>query len=665
MSKLTVTHLAQLLHDAADILRNRVEASAYADIISGMLLLKRASDQPGILRVPGQSRWEHIHASKNIAPGQTLDEALSQLRESNPAMLGGVLEGLDLSRRLDPGELEDLIDYFDRIPLADADLEFSTVVGRAYDRVLGWFADHAGKKGGEAYTPRSVTRLMVRLIRPQAGQSVYDPFVGSAGMLSQAMEYVEDHDGKSEELAVFGQEKNVSTWSIARLNLLLHGVREQPVLCGDTLTHPLHMVIGGQRRLFDRVLSNPPFSMSYIKSQVTYPERMQYGWAPEQGKADLMNVQHVLAMLRPDGVGAVVTPQGMLFRGGAEAEIRQGIIEDGRIEAVIGIGANVFHGTAIPACILVLRGDSGPPPERRGSVLFINAEREVVTGRTQNRLEPPQVEKIVEVFRDWSQIPRFSRAVSLAELAENGFNLNIGRYVDTRPPDEPTLDIRSALFGGVPRRDIEAQESRFEVFGIHLPALFHAENSDRLEFLPEGCEATAERITELAAPREHELIERCQGWWETAGTEIAQLAGTTRLLKARARLMTSFKEALVPAGILDRYQLAGAFAAWWSDREYDLRSLDGHGFPAVIGGWPAIRGEQSPPESLAQKRVLGILGDDLRSRVEKLAAAERQALAHTFRSWGDRYATSLADLEEQRAAGAARLNFRLAELGYE
>ena len=252
--------------------------------------------------------------------------------------------------------------------------------------------------------------------------------------------------------------------SIARLNLLLNGVTDGSILCGDTLERPMHTLADGHLRLFDRVLTNPPFSMSYDKKELKYPERMKYGWTSKQ--ADLMNVQHVLAVLRPEGVGAIVTPHGVLFRGGAEAEIRQGILEDGRIEAVIGIGANVFYGTAIPACILVLRGENGLPEDRRGSVLFINAEREVASGRTQNRLEPAHVEKIVRTFRGWSEIPGFSRVVSLHEIAQNEFNLNIRRYVDASPPVEAPLDVRGALFGGVPRREVQAEVPRFRAFGI-------------------------------------------------------------------------------------------------------------------------------------------------------------------------------------------------------
>ncbi|MQA87242.1 MAG: N-6 DNA methylase [Streptosporangiales bacterium] len=668
MRPMTVTQLTRHLFGAADILRSRMDASAYLDIISGMLLLKRASDQPDILQMPDRARWSRIVKSEHRMLGDPLNVALLELERSNLEVLDGVLEGLDFNKRgLGRAQLKSLIDHFDRISLSDNDLEFRDVVGCAYDRVLGWFAERAGRRAEESYTPRSVVRLMVRLVRPEPGQSVYDPFAGSGGMLVQAKKYVDEHSAKSANLTLFGQEINISTWSIARLNLLLHSITEGSLLRGDSLTNPLHVVADGRRMLFDRVLTNPPFSMNYVRQDVRYPERMRYGWTPEQGnKADLMNVQHALAMMRPDGIGAVVTPQGVLFRGGVEAEIRRGILEDGRLEGVIGIGPNVFYGTAIPACILVLRGTNGSPAERRDRVLFINAEREIVTGRTQNRLEPQHIEKILDVFRNWSEIPGFSRVVSLDEIAENDFNLNVRRYVHTSPPAGPLLDVRAALFGGVPKREVDAQESKFHVFGIDPADLFQPKNPDYLDFPAEGYEATAERIQHLTTGREQQFIDRCQRWWERAARRIAEHAGTRLLLRLRSRLMTSFCEELLPPGILDRYQLIGIFAAWWSDRQDDLRSLDHRGFPGVIDRWTTTNKELSRPvpEHVARERVLGVLGEDIRSRVEKLVAAERQALVDVYLSWGDRYATSLVDLETQSEAAAARLRHRMGELGY-
>lgn len=665
MRLLTVADLTEYLQGAANILRGSIDASEYLEIVSRMLILKRASDQPGLLHVPDRARWSHIVMHSGRELGRVLDEALRELEHSNPELLDGALEGNDLLRRLGPVQLKDLVHHFSRFPLDDGHLEFSDAIGLAYNHALRWFGGQAGKAGGEFYTPESVIDLMVRLVKPYEGQSVYDPFVGSGGMLAQAKQYVDEHGEIGASLSLFGQEKNLSMFSIARVNLLLNGVKDGSILHGDTLEQPMHTLPNGHLKLFDRVLTNPPFSAKYDRRALEHPERMKYGWTSKQ--ADLMNVQHVLAVLCPEGVGAIVTPHGVLFRGGAEAEIRRRILEDGRIEAVIGIGANVFYGTAIPACILVLRGNNGLPEDRRGGVLFINAEREVASGRTQNRLEPAHVEKIVRTFRGWSEIPGFSRVVSLREIAQNEFNLNIRRYVDASAPIEAPLDVRGALFGGVPRREVQAEVPRFRTYGIDVIDLFRIKGSGYLDFLPEGYKVTAERIRELSAQYEHEFFDQYRNWWERTGARIAELTGTGRLIMLRSDFMNSFSKDLLPQGLLDQYQLMGAFADWWFDHYDDFRSLDLRGFTGVIDRWATTRhplASNSPSRS-ARERVLGTLGDDLRSRVEKLVFLERQKLTDVYRSWGERYAISLVDLEEQREAVAARLRARMKALGYD
>lgn len=652
---ITVAELTERLYDAADVLRGDLHASQYFDAISGLLILKWADDTPGAIDVPDDARWQRLTKSRRSSLGQALNEALRGLERSNPDVLEGALNAFDYSR-LEPDLLTVLMDHIDRVSLRADDLEFDDVTGQVYEEMLDRAAHQEGKRGGAFYTPRSVVRLMVNLVRPEPGQSVYDPFAGSGGMLVHAMEYVHERCGQDASLSLHGQEMNSFAWSTARLNLLLHGIDGGSILRGDTLAEPRHVGPDGRLMLFDRVLTNPPFSMKYSEKSMRYPERMRYGRLPSN--ADLMNVQHVLAVLRPYGIGAVVTPHGVLFRGGAEAEIRRGIVDDGRLEAVIGIGPNVFLGTAIPACVLVVRGSDGPPEGRTGRILFINAEHEVVTGRTQNYLAPQHVEKIVRTFHSGDEIPGFSRFTSIDEIARNNYNLNIRRYVGAASPSEPPLDVRAALFGGIPRREVEARAPMFEVFGIDPTELFLPRNDGYLYFLPEGYEATASRIRELAAPRERELLKRHDVWWKEAGARIAELAGTGRLLLARSELMASFERQLLPFRILTDYQLSGVFAAWWFDHHDDLKSLNQRGFPGVMERW----GMGS--EQYAQDRVLGRLGDALRARVGALATAERQMLTTTYQTWGERYATSLADLDKRREATAARLRARLGDLGY-
>jgi type I restriction enzyme M protein len=665
MRLLSTEDLADHLWHAADILRSSTDASEYIEIISKMLLLKRASDQPGILRVPEGAQWSHIAARPGRELGNALDKALYQLENSNPDPLDGVSEGSDFSRRLDPPTLQSLVSYFSSISLDDDRFEFSDTIGCAYNQILHRFADRAGKTAGPFYTPESISDLMVRLVRPQEGQSVYDPFVGSAGMLIQAKHYVDEHGGRSTSLSLFGQEKNLSMAAIAKINLFLNEVSGGSILCGDTLEQPMHTLADGQLMLFDRVVTNPPFSVNYDRVRLSHRERMRYGWTPKQ--ADLMNVQHVLSVLRPDGIGAAVTPYGVLFRGGAEAEIRRGILEDNRIEAVIGIGANVFYGTAIPACILILRGRNKTSATRRGNVLFINAERETASGRTENRLEPAHVEKIVHAFRDWSEIPGFSRIVSLHEIAQNDFNLNIRRYIDSISPAEVPLDVRATLFGGIPRREVMAAAPRFQDFGIDLTDLFQVRDSNYLDFPPEGYEIAADRIPELSAPHEYDFFKHYNSWWKKTETKISELVGTGHLLMIRPELINSFSADLQSQGMLDQYQLRGILASWWFDHHDDLKSLDLRGFTGLLEHWTATRRfpTMHAPNRSAREQVFATLEDDLRSRTERLIFWERQKLSDTYRSWGERYATSLVDLEEQRQAVKARLEIRIQELGYD
>lgn len=705
MSGMTRTQVERHLFDAADILRGRMDAAEYRDFLFGVLLLKRASDQFEFecaknaagsatssfsesaswqrlqdrelhqgcgLNVPESARWRHIVEHAGTDPGNVLNAALSALKRDNSTQLEGVLDFIDFTKVGDRVTLSKLIDHFNRHRLSDENLGLSDGIGHVFDRLIDMFAGLTEKKSGNFCTPRSVIRLMVRLVEPKQGQSIYDPFAGSGGMLILAREYAEEHGQGRDDLAVYGQEINATAWSTAKLNLLLNGITDGSLLRGDTLTDPLHKTEFGELQRFDRILTNPPFSGNYAAKDIGHPERMVYGWAPERSKVDLMSIQHVLAVLNPDGIAANVTPHGILFRGGAESEIRRGITEDNRLEAVIGIGPNVFYGTSIPACILVLRGTNGVPSERRGSVLFVNAEREVTTGRTQNFLEPQHVEKIVSSFQAWKTIPGFARVVPLAEIAANGYNLNIRRYVDSVPPPEPPLDVRAALFGGVPREEIDAKVDDFRAFGIEPAELFRARDTDYFNFLPEGYEATAARIPELAAARQREFIHSYLDWWNEHGACLGELTGKKRLASVRRALMNSLLQELLPSGILNQYKLAGAFAAWWSDRQDDFRILAEMGFHGVVDRWTAdgdryyqrLAGAEDLSDARVREAVVGALGDDLCSRVEKLVVAERQLMVDTFRSWGDKYAITLVDLEAQRDISATRLKERLRELGY-
>ena len=335
-----------------------------------------------------------------------MNKALAALEEENTG-LEGVLHHIDFTRtvgksKLPDKKLRELIQHFSKYRLLNDDFEFPDLLGAAYEYLIGEFADSAGKKGGEFYTPRAVVRMMVRLADPQERYRVYDPCSGSGGMLIMSAEHVREHGGNPKNLGLYGQEDNGGVWSMSKMNMILHGIPDADLRNGDTLAEPLH-VEGGELMRFDRVITNPPFSQNYSADGLPFKERFPYGFCPESGKkADLMFVQHMVSVLRQGGMVCTVMPHGVLFRGGAEREIRRGFIADDLLDAVIGLAPNLFYGTGIPACVLVLRAKGSKPAERQGKVLFINADAELRAGRAQNYLDPEHIEKIVNAYQRYT-----------------------------------------------------------------------------------------------------------------------------------------------------------------------------------------------------------------------------------------------------------------------
>ena len=275
-------------------------------------------------------------------------------------------------------------------------------------------------------------------------------------MLIQVRDYVREKGLDASKVSLYGQEKMGTTWSICKMNMLLHGIPDADIRQQDTLRKPQHKDETNQLRRFDRVLANPPFSQNYIKKDMQFPGRFPV-WMPEKGKkADLMFVQHMLAVLKSDGRLATVMPHGVLFRGGEEREARKYFIDSGYLEAIIGLPGNLFYGTGIPACILVLnKAGAAQRQGGDGHVLFINADREYREGKAQNHLRAEDIDKIVHAYRAGQDIPAYARCVPVAEIRLEDYNCNIRRYVDNAPPPEPH-DVRAHLHGGVPVTEVDA-----------------------------------------------------------------------------------------------------------------------------------------------------------------------------------------------------------------
>ncbi len=476
MSILTREHLNNHLWAAADILRGSIDSSDYKNYIFGFLFLKRLSDRfeeeaesliaEGEVEdvawtdpdehqffVPEQARWKQFSKlTHNI--GETLNKAASALEEQNP-VLEGVLLGIDFNdgRKLGDGKQRDsilhrMISHFSKIHLRNENLSEPDLLGRAYEFLIERFADDAGKKGGEFYTPHRVVQLLTQLLDPDMGMRICDPTCGSGGMLIQCADHVAHKTGlrlgtDSIDVTLHGQEKNLGTWSICKMNLLLHGLPDARIEKGDTIRDP-KLVHEGELMLYDRVIANPPFSLDRWGAGMAKDDgfgRFHYG-IPPKNMGDYAFVQHMIATLNANGVAGVVMPLGVLFRGGGDGRIRKGFLEDDLFEAIIGLPENLFYGTGIPATILIFNRNK--PEERREKILFIHAAEGFEVGTNQNVLREEDIERIVKSYSTFEDEERFSRVVNIEEIRENDNNLSISRYIDTLEPEEP-IDVEAAI----------------------------------------------------------------------------------------------------------------------------------------------------------------------------------------------------------------------------
>lgn len=476
------SQLYSSLWQSCDQLRGGMDASQYKDYVLTLLFMKYVSDKhagvpDAMIEVPdggGFADMARLKGDKEI--GDKINKIIGRLAEAND--LKGVIDQADFNdeNKLGRGKemqarLSKLVAIFENLDFRANRTEGDDLLGDAYEYLMRHFATESGKSKGQFYTPAEVSRVMAQVVgigpTTRQDQTIYDPTCGSGSLLLKAA------DEAPQGISVYGQEMDNATWALARMNLILHGYPTADLWCGNTLAAPYFKNRSGGLKTFDFAVANPPFSAKAWSSGLNPAHdeyrRFTYGIPPDKN-GDYAFLLHLITSLNSKGKGAIILPHGVLFRSNREADIRKNLSQRGLLKGIIGLPANLFYGTGIPACILVLDKENA---HARAGIFMIDASNGFVKDGNKNRLRSQDIRKIVDVFNEQTELPRYSRMVPLAEVGSsaNDFNLNIPRYIDSSEPED-LHDLGAHLHGGIPNRDLDALEDYWAVFPSLRQALF-------------------------------------------------------------------------------------------------------------------------------------------------------------------------------------------------
>ena len=508
--------------------------------------------------------------------------------------------------------------------MQDENFEFPDLLGAAYEYLIKFFAESAGKKAGEFYTPSEVVYLMGQILQPKETDEICDPTVGSGGLLITMYNYVENRYGSAAKLTLHGQEKFDSPYQMCKMNMIFHNIRNARIEQGDTLLDP-KLVTGGSLNQYDIVVANPPFSQNYTTANMKFKERFK-NWMSKKKQADFMFVQHMISVLKNSGRMAVVMPHGVLFRGGEEQKMRQRLIMGSEtnptciLECVIGLPQGLFYGTGIPASLLIINKAGA---SKREGVFFINADREYKEGKNQNSLRPEDIEKISFVYHNKKEIPGYSRLVSKELLADEDFNCNIRRYVDNSEAPTPQ-DVKAHINGGIPAKEIDELKPVFDCYKGLQDKLFSKATDGYANFTDAVAEKSDIKNIIAESNGKKQVAEAyskaIDTFWDASDADLNALHGGS-LFDFNHNLTDRFVSELAKLSVLDEYQIRGSFAHFSDSLKSDFRSVQSSGWTAeLIPDDELIANEF--PEVLADLKRLESRRDELEGKFAEIADLE-------------------------------------------